>query len=215
MARMPSSKVTHDGPTTGLVLYWLGRAWLQLFGWQVVGEVPQGGRFVVIGAPHTSNWDFFFTLATAYVYRLRISWMGKHTAFRKPFGWLFRGLGGIPINRTAEHGVVEQIALQFGKTKQLVVAVAPSGTRSRRAYWKSGFYWIAHTAQVPILCAFMDYKTKRVGLGLSFMPSGDPSKDMDRIREFYKEFVGKKPELVTPIRLKDEGEDAGTQLPPG
>jgi 1-acyl-sn-glycerol-3-phosphate acyltransferase len=139
--------------------------------------------------------------------------MGKHTAFRKPFGGLLRRLGGIAINRTAAHGVVEQIAQQFRQAAKLVVVVAPSGTRSKRDYWKSGFYWIAHTAQVPILCTYLDYSRKRAGIGLSFVPTGDISRDMDRIREFYKGMRGKKPELATTIRLVDETGPVRNQEP--
>jgi 1-acyl-sn-glycerol-3-phosphate acyltransferase len=175
-----------------------------LFGWQVEGQVPGGGKFVLIGAPHTSNWDFPFTLAAAAVLRLRISWMGKDSAFKGILGPIMKGLGGIPIDRSSPQGVVGQIAARFDRSDQLVVAIAPSGTRKQAEYWKSGFYWIAMSAQVPILCGYLDYRRKRAGVGLSFVPTGDVGADMDRIRTFYQEFQGKKPELATRIRLADE-----------
>ena len=115
-----------------------------------------------------------------------------------------RWLGGIPVDRDSEHGVVDQIARQFGEPDRLVVAIGPEGTRKKKDHWKSGFYWIAHTAQVPILCGYLDYGRKEACLGLSFVPTGDIKKDMDRIREFYQSIQGKHPELTTRIRLVDE-----------
>lgn len=201
---MIGSRVTHEGPVSGVVAYWLGRAWMGLFGWDVVGAVPPGGKFVLVGAPHTSNWDFPFTLAAAQVFRLKISWMAKDSAFWGPFGVVMRWLGGIAIDRSSRRGVVEQMAMRFKAAEKLVVAVAPCGTRSRRDYWKSGFYWIAHSAGVPILCAYLDYARKEACLGLSFVPTGDVVRDMDRIREFYEGVQGKKRELASRIRLVDE-----------
>lgn len=130
--------------------------------------------------------------------------MGKDTLFKKPFGKIMRWLGGIPIDRSSEHGVVGQIVKQFNESRKLVVTIAPSGTRKKRDYWKSGFYWIAYTAKVPILCGYLDYSRKKACLGLSFLPTGDIKKDMDRIREFFVGIRGKNPELTTRIRLLDE-----------
>jgi 1-acyl-sn-glycerol-3-phosphate acyltransferase len=186
--------------------YWIGWLWMRLFGWDVVGQIPPGGKFVLVGAPHTSNWDFPFTMAAVRVLRVKISWMGKHTIFKGPVGAVMRWLGGIPINRESAHGVVDQIVDRFAKAEKLVVAVAASGTRRRMDYWKSGFYWIALNAQVPILCGFLDYGRKQAGVGLSFLPTGDVKKDMDRIRGFYEGIKGKKPELQTNVRFRDEGE---------
>ena len=201
---MLSHKVTHNGPTSGVIKYWIGRILMGVFGWDVVGQVPVGDRFVLVGAPHTSNWAFPFTLAAVFIFRLKISWLGKDTLFKKPFGGVMRWLGGIPVDRTSEHGVVDQIARQFRESDRLVVAIGPEGTRKKRDYWKSGFYWIAYNAQVPILCGYLDYGRKEACLGLSFIPTGDIKKDMDRIRDFYQGIQGKHPELTTRIRLVDE-----------
>jgi 1-acyl-sn-glycerol-3-phosphate acyltransferase len=201
---MQSKRITHDGPSTGLLVYWIGRFWMWLTGWKVVGRIPPGEKFVFVGAPHTSNWDLPFTLASFYVLRLKISWMGKDKIFKKPFGGIMRWLGGIPINRASKHGVVDQIAKQFKESKKLVIVVPPSGTRKKRDYWKSGFYWIAFNAKVPILCAYLDYPHKEAGLGLSFIPTGNLKKDMDRIREYYKDKRGKFPDMESTIRLRDE-----------
>lgn len=184
--------------------YALGWLWLRIFGWTVHGDLPQGGKAVLIAAPHTSSWDFTFMLAAAFVLRVRLSWMGKDSLFKRPFGRLFRRLGGIPINRSAAHGVVEQIADRFKQAQALIIAVAPSGTRAHRDYWKSGFYWIATRAQVPIVCGYLDYARKKAGLGLSLIPTHDLRTDMDRIRAFYQDIRGRYPELETTIRLHDE-----------
>ena len=201
---MRCHKITHNGPISGVIPYCIGRVWMWIFGWNVTGQIPHGGKFVIVGAPHTSNWDFPFTLAALYTFRLKISWMGKNTLFKKPFGKIMRWLGGIPIDRSSEHGVVDQIIKQFNESQKLVVTIAPSGTRKKRDYWKSGFYWIAYTAKVPILCGYLDYRRKTACLGLSFVPTGDIKKDMDRIRGFFKGIRGKNPELATRIRLLDE-----------
>ena len=201
---MFSSKITHNGPTSGLIPYWIGRLWMWFFCWDVVGQVPVGEKFVIIAAPHTSNWDFFFGRFALYIYRLKASWIGKDTIFKKPFGGVMRWLGGIAINRDSQHGVVDQIAKQLGESRKLVIAIAPAGTRKRGDYWKSGFYWIAHKAQVPILCGYLDYSHRKACLGLCLVPTGNVKEDMDRIRDFYKSIQGKYPEMGTRIRLRDE-----------
>ena len=201
---IPNSQLQHDGPALGKLPYAIGWLWLKVTGWRVAGSIPAGSKFVVIAAPHTSNWDFPFMLAVAAVYRLRLSWMGKHSLFKPPFGRLMRRLGGIPIYRDTQGGLVEQVVARFAHNGKLVVLVPPSGTRQKRDYWKSGFYWIAYNAQVPLLCAYLDFARKEAGLGLSFVPTGDLSADMDRIREFYAGKAGKFPDQHTTIRLRDE-----------
>ncbi len=201
---MHSSTIKHDGPITGLIPYWIARLWMWFSGWDVVGQVPPGRKFVLIGAPHTSNWDFPFGLAAVYIYRLKVSWMGKDSLFRKPFGGIMRWLGGVAINRDSPHGVVDQVAKQFRDSRKLVVLITPSGTRKKRDYWKSGFYRIACAAQIPILCGYLDFSRKEICLGLSFVPTGEIKNDMERIREFYAGRRGKYHELETRIRLQEE-----------
>lgn len=201
---MKSPQITHTGPTTGILTYWLARIVITLFGWDIDGELPAGSKFLLIGAPHTSNWDFIFMLATSWIFRLKISFMAKDSLFRRPFGWLMRGLGGIPIDRASAHGVVEQVVARFSTREKLVVVVTPGGTRRYRDHWKSGFYWIAIEAQVPLLCASINYRTKRIHLGLSFIPTGELLSDMDRIRAFYAQGKGLYPHQAAEIRLQDE-----------
>ena len=127
-----------------------------------------------------------------------------------------RILGGLPVDRSGPHGFVHQAAQTIENAERLVVAVPPSGTRSRGEHWKSGFYWIAHEANVPVVCGYLDYARRRACLGHSFVPTGDVDADMDNVRAIYADVRGKYPELETPIRLKEEelgdskhGQDAG------
>ena len=194
----------HHAPTSGFIKYFIGRIWMWFFGWDVLGQIPQHKKFILIGAPHTSNWDFPFGLAAMFVARLKISWLGKNTLFKQPYKYLMHWLGGIPVVRDSKQGVVDQIAAKFNAAQKLVIAIAPEGTRSKRDYWKSGFYWIALKAQVPIVCCYLDYKNKKASFDMNFVPTGNMADDMNLIREFYKNINGKRPEQMSRIRLPDE-----------
>ena len=183
----------------------LGGLFLRLRGWRVEGSLPPGvHRAVVIAAPHTTNWDLPYMLAVSYVLGVRPSWLGKRELFRAPFGRLMRWLGGIPVDRDRRMNLVEQAADRLREAERLFLVIPPSGTRSRAPHWKSGFYHIARTAGVPVVCAFLDYATKTGGIGLTFTPSGDIGRDMDRLRRFYRDVRGKYPDNETPIRLSEE-----------
>ncbi|WP_225410138.1 lysophospholipid acyltransferase family protein [Stigmatella hybrida] len=187
------------------IKYGMGRTWMKVFGWQFEGELPKTKKFVLIAAPHTSNWDLPFMLASAYILGINISWMGKHTLFEGPFGWFMRGLGGIPVDRRSPQGLVQQVVDRFNQSESLYLAVPPNGTRKKVEYWKSGFYHIARSAEVPILLSYLDWGQKRAGLGPLITPTGDIRADMERIRGFYREMRGKYPELDCVPRLKEEG----------
>jgi 1-acyl-sn-glycerol-3-phosphate acyltransferase len=159
---------------------------------------------VIIAAPHTSNWDLPHMLAASFVFRLKVSWLGKHTLFRPPFGWFLQRIGGLPVDRRAPRGQVGEVSAKLKAADRLLLAISPEGTRSHRDHWKSGFYRIAEEAQVPIVCGYLDYATKRAGLGLSFVPTGDVRADMDRIRAFYNGKRGRHPSLESVILLKEE-----------
>lgn len=205
---MSNSNLSRRERTVFLFPAWVGKLWLRAFGWSVTGKLPECDKYVLVAAPHTSNWDFPFMLAAAAVLRFRVSWMGKNTLFKKPFGGMMQALGGIPIDRSRPSGVVLQIVRRFEESGGLALVIPPSGTRKKREYWKSGFYWIAHTAQVPIVCAYLDFKKKEGGLGPTIIPSGDVKADMGRIREFYAGKQGKYPELTSRIRLREEDKPA-------
>ena len=129
----------------------IGRLILKLIGWEILGERPPHDKFVLIAAPHTSNWDLPIMLSIALVFDIKLHWIGKHTLFRFPYGWFMRFLGGIPIDRRAPQGMVGQVADAFRNSEKLVIVVPPEGTRGRAEYWKSGFYWMAKEAGVPWL----------------------------------------------------------------
>jgi 1-acyl-sn-glycerol-3-phosphate acyltransferase len=192
----------------------LARGWLRLTGWAPEGELPAAPRFVLIAAPHTSNWDLVHLLALAEVYGLRVSWMGKHTLFRPPFGALFRALGGIPIRRGERGDRVTGMAKEFTERARFALVVPSEATRSWAPYWKSGFYHIARRAEVPIVLGFLDYRRRRGGFGPSLVPTGDVALDMDVIRAFYADKVGKFPDQFGPVRLREEeDETAGDAAP--
>lgn len=186
--------------------YWFGRFLNAVFGWKVEGEIPPGVRKAVfIAAPHTSNWDLVHMLSIAFVLRVRLGWVGKHTMFEVPvLGWLLKRLGGVPVIRGQKRNQVDQLADVFGASESLFLALAPSGTRSLRDHWKSGFYHVAVAAEVPILCGYLDYTRKAGGIGPTLHPDGDLFADMDHLREFYEPIQGRRPELKSTIVLKEE-----------
>ncbi|MDE2417063.1 MAG: 1-acyl-sn-glycerol-3-phosphate acyltransferase [Burkholderiales bacterium] len=180
-------------PVVNTVLRAFSVTYLKLTGWTVTGNLaPECARSVFIAAPHTSNWDLPNTLMVAFALRLNIYWMGKEQIFRPPFRGLMQWLGGIPVNRQQVSNVVaasvEAIAAADGP---LQLIVPPEGTRSKVRYWKTGFYYIALGAKVPIVMAYMDYDKKISGLGPVFLPSGDIEADMVKIKAFYAPFKGR------------------------
>ncbi len=182
----------------------LARLVLGLTGWKLEGDLPKDQACVLIAAPHTSNWDLFYMLALAKVARVRVRWMGKHTLFRAPFGAIMRWMGGIPIYRHSRNNIVQQMTTRLTSGDPLVLAVPAEGTRGWTAHWKSGFYHIANAAQVPIAMGYLDYSRKRGGFGPVLMPTGNIGQDMDAIRAFYADKVGKFPECAGRVRLLEE-----------
>jgi 1-acyl-sn-glycerol-3-phosphate acyltransferase len=183
---------------------WVARWFLRLSGWQIEGERPPYDHFVLIAAPHTSNWDFPYMLAYATVFDIKVSWLAKHSLFFPPVGWLMRALGGIPVVRHKNSNVVADMVAEFGSREELALVVPTEGTRSRVEYWKSGFYHIASGAGVPIVPSYLDFTQKRGGFGPALKPSGDLKADMDYFREFYGRKKGKFPAKFGPIRLREE-----------
>jgi len=190
--------------------HWIANKLLKLFGWRTEGSLADYPKCVVVVAPHTSNWDFPVLVLAAVALRLKVTWMGKHTLFRPPFGWIMRRLGGLPIDRGARHNMVEQAIESFRTHNRQVLAIPPEGTRKRAPYWRSGFYYIALGAQVPIAFGFADYRRKVGGIGGMITPSGDVDADMAIIRDFYSEIIGKRPDQFGEIRLKPQEEDVDT-----
>lgn len=186
----------------------IGWTYLRIGGWREEGARPGPPAFVLIAAPHTSNWDMPLTIAFSFVYDVPIRWAGKHSLFRWPFGSLMKALGGIPIVRHERGDRVKKLADLFEEHGNLVLAVPAEGTRGRVEHWKSGFYHIAREARVPVVCGYLDYARRRGGFGLVIEPTGDLRGDMDAIRAFYADKVGKYPEKFGPVRLREEMETA-------
>ena len=174
---------------------------LSLAGWRTEGQLPSIPKFVLVGAPHTSNWDLPYTLLTAFALRAPIHWMGKEAIFRRPFKGFFKWLGGIPVRRSQSHNLVEQSIQQFNRNDQLILTIAPAGTRKRVIRWKTGFYHIAWGAGVPIVLGFMDYRRKAGGIGPMVHPTGNMEADMETIQAFYDGVTGKHP--ARSMRVED------------
>ncbi|GGY29404.1 acyltransferase [Rhodanobacter panaciterrae] len=167
------------------------RAVLRLCGWSLVGKFPDVPRAVLIAAPHSSWWDGVWGLLMKVGIGADVHFMGKQELFRGPLGSLLRRLGGMPIDRGAAKGVVEQMIDQFRQRDALWLGIAPEGTRKPVKRWKSGFWHIAHDAGVPIVMAWFNYPDKTIGIGPLFETSDDMEADLARLRAFYAPFKGK------------------------
>ncbi len=186
------------------MLSFVGRGILRLLGWTVVGEESPTMRAVIVAAPHTSNWDFIYFILAAWSLKAPVRWMGKKEMFPLPVRWLFKRMGGIPINRGAAGGVVSQMVTAFESGDPMAVVITPEATRKRVEYWKSGFYRIATEADVPVVFGTINSKLKEVGIKPGFDPSGDVKADMDIIRAFYADAHGLKPDQFGPVQLRSE-----------
>jgi len=171
----------------------IARLLLRISGWKLEGMVPDIRKSVIIGAPHTSNWDFYFGMLYKMYYGLNIHFLMKKELFRFPFGALLRWIGGIPVDRTRHDNLVERLGTTILKSDTFHLAIAPEGTRKLVRVWKRGFYHIAKKARVPIVLAYMDYRRKVVGVGPVLYPGKDVEKDMNFIAGFYSTISAKYP----------------------
>ena len=193
-----SAKTTRLPRRGNALLRGLAHGLLRLFGWRLVGELPDVPKCVAIAAHHTTNWDFVVGMCAMFAWDLRVDWIGKHTIFRAPFGGFMRWMGGTPVTREPGKGVVAEIVERMAKRDRFVLGLAPEGTRKQVDRWRTGFYQVAVQAGVPILLAYFDYAKKHIGIGPLFRPTGDPDADMAVIREFYRDKVPRYPERVAP-----------------
>ncbi len=177
---------------------------LKLFGWKLVGDKPNLKQYVLIFAPHTSNWDVVILLLVKFAVQLNPKFIGKHTLFWPPLSWIFRAMGGEPVNRSKAQNVVDQIVEKFKQNPEFKFALSPEGTRSKKPYWKTGFYRVAEKAGVPIQLVYLDTATKEVGFGPLLYPSGDIEKDFEWLRAFYQDKKGIRPDLLSDVRLNTE-----------
>lgn len=171
----------------------LSRGLLRINGWRFEGHLPNLRKFIVIGGPHTSNWDFFVTMGLIFGLGVDISWMAKHTFIEGPLSPLLQAMGGVPVDRTKSSGVVGQIVEQFKRREHFVLALSPEGTRSKVRRWKTGFYHMAHGAGVPIVPIALDYPDRRIAILPPFTPGGDIETDLPKIQQMYAGFRGQNP----------------------
>jgi 1-acyl-sn-glycerol-3-phosphate acyltransferase len=170
---------------------WVGWAFLRFAGWNVRGDWPPLPKAVLVAAPHTSNWDGIYMLAAAAYYRISLNWMGKDSLTRGPFGWVLLALGCVPVDRSARRDMVQSMREAFAARTAMTLAVPPEGTRSLTRAWKSGFYHIARTAEVPIILSVLDYGTKTITIAGVFQPTGDYEADLPVIQATYRDAVGR------------------------
>jgi 1-acyl-sn-glycerol-3-phosphate acyltransferase len=180
----------------------IARGILKLVGWKTILIEPEEKRYVIIAAPHTSNWDFPLGILFMLTTDINFKFMVKDALFKCPIKYLFESLGGIDFDRKNSNNLTGRIANYIKSQDEVALALAPEGTRSKIEYWKSGFYYIALEAGVPIGLAGIDYGTKTLSLKKTIMPTGDIEADMEIIRNYYKDIKPKHPEKEGPIRIK-------------
>lgn len=184
----------------------LARQLMRLLGWRFAGAVPNLPKMVIIGAPHTSNWDWPLAMVALLVLGIRVWWMGKHTFVDGPLRPLLRRMGGVPINRTRAHGVVAQMVDEFAAREQFLLGLSPEGTRSYVPRWKMGFYHIARQANVPIVPISLDYGRRLIGIGPAIDAAEEETAVLAQIEQFYHGVTGKNPRNanVTPAQSAND-----------
>jgi 1-acyl-sn-glycerol-3-phosphate acyltransferase len=182
----------------GSITHWLAQRLFKLLGWKIIGDLPPGlPKAVLVMAPHTSNWDFFYGMLTVFSKRAPIKFAIKKEAMFFPLGYILKKLGAIPINRQPKNvGLrtqVEQISNIVKNSKNLFLIIAPEGTRKYVLRWKTGFYHIAIQANIPIILGYLDYAKKHAGIGPVFYPTGHMEQDIQAIQDFYADKSAKYP----------------------
>lgn len=183
---------------------WLAYRFLRLRGWTFHGSLPRVEKMIVIGAPHTTNWDFVAFLAARWAYKMEARFLAKHGLFRWPFGYLFTALGGIPVGGSRSGGVVGQVAKVFDDAEHVTLVIAPEGTRASVPYWKSGFLKIAEATAAPVVLAAVDFPRREVTIGPTIDLRGNVPGFMDQARDFYADKEGLHPRLKGPIQVRNE-----------
>jgi 1-acyl-sn-glycerol-3-phosphate acyltransferase len=188
----------------GVIRRSAGRLVLRVARWRPEGSAPNEQKYVLIAAPHTSNWDLLYLLALSFYLEVNVSWLGKDSLFRGPIGFVLRRFGGVPVPRGQRSGMVESLVEDFDRAESLVIVIPPEATRGHTDHWKSGFYRVALAAHVPIVCGYLDYRHRVGGFELVVQPTGDLEADMAVFRSFYADKQGKFPDQVGEVRLRAE-----------
>ena len=167
----------------------------KLSGWKVDGTKPALSKYVIIVAPHTSNWDFFVGWGARNVNGFRPNFLAKNSLFKIPFiGWFLKFIGGVPVDRSKKTNMVDQVVQLYQEQEAFIMTITPEGTRSYAPEWKTGFYRIAHQAKVPIVKIGFDYRTKTVFIDKPFYTSGDMEAEIEEIKGYFRQFQGRNPE---------------------
>ncbi len=188
----------------------LARVYWSLSRWKLVTRPAPDRPTILLGAPHTSNWDFVLMLAIAWRLRIDVRWLGKDSLFRGWRGPIMRKLGGIPVDRKNPAGLVNEVVARIKSGEVFSLVVTPDGTRRGHSYWKSGFYRISRETGLPVTLGYVDRSTMTTGLGPTLELTGDVPADMDKIREFYADKAGLRPEHKVEPRLREELAATGT-----
>ncbi len=201
MARTPAgAEVPARRPPTAAER-WAERL-LAALGWRVDVTWPPVPKCVIVVYPHTSNWDFVYGYLARLAASIPVQWIGKDELFRGPLDRVFRRMGGIPVNRREHTGLIAQLAAEMARRPWSWLVIAPEGTRARTDHWKSGFYRLALEAKVPVGLAYIDYARRTVGLDTYLTLTGDEEADLARIRSYYRDKVGKRPDQAGEIRFR-------------
>ncbi|WP_025778120.1 1-acyl-sn-glycerol-3-phosphate acyltransferase [Brevibacterium sp. VCM10] len=182
----------------------LARAFWTFSRWNLVTEPAPNRPTILVGAPHTSNWDFVVMLAIAWRMRVDVHWLGKHSLFTGWRGPIMRGLGGIPVDRSDPSKIVDEVVDRMRHGEVFALVITPDGTRGGHTHWKSGFHRIAMATGMPVTLGYLDTATRTTGLGPTLEMTGDIAADMDRIRKFYADKRGIRPHLQITPRLREE-----------
>jgi 1-acyl-sn-glycerol-3-phosphate acyltransferase len=180
-------------PIISQIFRFISNSAMRAVGWRVEGNLPDLPKYVIIGAPHTSNWDFILFLGVIFRLKANVRYMGKMELFNNPFGWFFYWCGGIPVDRSRSQGLVEQMVEACETVKQFILVIAPEGTRHGVKEWKRGFYHIAKNAGIPIVMAKVDGRRKAMRVGEVFYPTGNMETDMKEIQDAFKGMTGINP----------------------
>jgi len=189
---IPDCVPTNKGGLSSAV----GLMGLKLLGWKVVGQLPKHSKFVVAVAPHTSNWDFVVAISAMLAMNLRIRFMAKKDLFIWPFTIMLKSWGGIAIDRNAKHGIVEQMVAKFQQSEQLVLALAPEGTRNKTTQWRSGFLHIAYQAGVPVVPVSLDFAKKQLQFHPEVAISSNVESELVKFKAIFSDICAKNPQAV-------------------
>lgn len=187
------NRTIFNTPILSTFYHHLARLILHWSRWRIDGSLPNLPKFVLIGAPHTSNWDFLLFLGVIFSLRADVHFMGKAELFRFPIGWFFRYCGGVPVDRKKSTGLVEQMVDVCNESERFILTITPEGTRHQVTEWKRGFYHIAKQAGIPIVIAIVDGQHKTVRIGQVFQPTEDIENDMRAIQSLFEGIAGIKP----------------------